>query len=115
MIQPGEIYMADLPQAGRRPVIVLSREDLNRGNFVLAVPLTTARFAVRSSLPNCVPFRAGQFGLTADCVAQGEQVGPVEIQALDTSAGTVGVLDDLSLRDVVKAIGYVMDSDCEPN
>jgi hypothetical protein len=26
----------------------------------------------------------------------------------------VGKLDALTLRDVIKAVGYVMDSDCEP-
>ena len=31
MIRPGEIYMADFAEAGPHPVIVLSREELNRG------------------------------------------------------------------------------------
>ena len=30
--------------------------------------------AVRGTLPNCVPFRAGQFGFTSDCVAQCENI-----------------------------------------
>ena len=30
-------------------------------------------------------------------------------------SGPTGQLDDISLRDVIKAVGYVMDSDCEPN
>ena len=30
-------------------------------------------------------------------------------------ANPIGVLDDMALRDVVKAIGHVIDSDCEPN
>jgi hypothetical protein len=33
MINPGEIYLADFPQAGHHPVIVVSREDLNRGSY----------------------------------------------------------------------------------
>ncbi|MGL6097253.1 MAG: hypothetical protein ACRC7O_15825 [Fimbriiglobus sp.] len=48
----------------------MSREDLNRGRYALAVVCTSARFAVPSTLPNLVPFRAGQFGFTTDCVAQ---------------------------------------------
>ena len=28
--------------------------------------------------------------------------------------GPIGVLDEGKMRDVVKAIGHVMDSDCEP-
>ena len=37
MIQPGEIYDADFDQAGPHPVIVVSREDLNRGRYALVV------------------------------------------------------------------------------
>ena len=31
MIQPGEVYLADFEEAGPHPVIVVSREELNRG------------------------------------------------------------------------------------
>jgi mRNA-degrading endonuclease toxin of MazEF toxin-antitoxin module len=74
MIQPGEVYMADFGPAGPHPVIVVSREELNRGRYALAVVCTSARFAVRSKLSNCVPFQAGAFGFTADCVAQCENI-----------------------------------------
>jgi mRNA-degrading endonuclease toxin of MazEF toxin-antitoxin module len=114
MIRPGEIYTADFPQAGPHPVIVVSREDLNRGSYALVAVCTSARFAVRSTLPNCVPFRAGQFGFTADCVAQCENILSIEKSQLDLAGGPVGILDDVALRDVIKAIGYVMESDCEP-
>jgi hypothetical protein len=30
-------------------------------------------------------------------------------------SGPTGVLHDLTMRDVIKAIGHVIDSDCEPN
>lgn len=106
--------MADFDQAGPHPIIVVSREDLNRGNYVVAVVCTSARFATRSQLPNCVPFRAGQFGFTADCVAQCENILSVEKAQLVLDAGPVGVLDELALRDVIRAIGYVIESDCEP-
>jgi mRNA-degrading endonuclease toxin of MazEF toxin-antitoxin module len=114
MIRPGEVYMADFPQAGRHPVIVISREDLNRGTYTLVVVCTSARFALRSALGNCVPFRAGQFGFTADCVAQCENILSIEKAQLDLTAGPIGTLDALALRDIVKAIGYVIESDCEP-
>src|SRR5215831_3951380 len=113
MIKPGEVYMADFPAAGRHPVIIVSREDLNRGRYALVVVCTSARFAVRRSLPNCVPFRAGQFGLTRDCVAQCENILSIEKSQPDLASGPIGVLDVIVLRDLVKAIGYVMESDCE--
>jgi mRNA-degrading endonuclease toxin of MazEF toxin-antitoxin module len=114
MIRPGEVYMADFLQAGPHPVIVVSRESLNRGSYALVVVCTSARFAVRSTLPNCVPFRAGQFGFSADCVAQCENILSLEKSQLDLAAGPVGMLNDVALRDVIKAIGYLIESDCEP-
>src|SRR5439155_4836533 len=102
MIEPGDIYMADLDIAGRRRVIVVSREDLNRGNYALVVVCTSTRFALRRTLPNCVPFKAGQFGLAKDCVAQCENMLSIDKSQLDLAAGPIGVLDDVSLRDVIK-------------
>ncbi|WP_169978293.1 type II toxin-antitoxin system PemK/MazF family toxin [Tautonia rosea] len=114
MIRPGEVYVADFDEAGPHPVIVISRAELNRGRYVLAVVCTSARFAVRSTLPSCVALRAGQFGFTTDCVAQCENLLSIETTQLDLDSGPIGLLDDLTMRDVIKAIGYVMDSDCEP-
>lgn len=74
MVRPGEIYMADFGPAGPHPVIVVSRESLNRGHYALVVPCTSSRFAVRSQLANCVPFWAGEHGFTVDCVAQCENL-----------------------------------------
>ena len=114
MIRPGEIYTADFGQGGPHPVIVVSREDLNRGRYALVVVCTSARFAVRSALTNCVPFRAGDFGFSVDCVAQCENVLSIDKAQMDLAAGPTGTLDATTLRDVIKAIGYVLDSDCEP-
>jgi mRNA-degrading endonuclease toxin of MazEF toxin-antitoxin module len=113
-MRPGEIYMADFPEAGRHPVILVSREDLNRGHYILAVFCTSSRFAARSQLPNCVPYRAGQFGFTVDCVAQCENILSVEKSQLDIAAGPIGVLDATNLRNIIRAIGYVIEADCEP-
>jgi mRNA-degrading endonuclease toxin of MazEF toxin-antitoxin module len=112
-MNPGEIFMADLGAATPHPVIVVSREELNRGDRVVAVLVTSQKFAVRSTLAHCVPFRAGQFGFNKDCVAQCENIFLVDKDNLDPNP--IGVLDDMALRDAVKAIGHVIDSDCEPN
>ncbi len=112
-MKPGEIYLADLGEAAPHPVIVVSRESLNRGDRVVAVLVTSQKYALRSTLPHCIPFTAGQFGFTKDCVAQCENVLLVAKDSLDPTP--IGVLDDVTMRDVVKAIGHVIDSDCEPN
>lgn len=111
-MEPGEVYIADFPDAGPHPVIVVSRENLNRGHYALAVVCTSSRFAARSQLPNCVPFRAGQFGFSVACVAQCENILSIDKRQL--RAGPTGVLDQTALREVIKAIGYVIESDCEP-
>ena len=74
MIRPGEIFLADFEEMEPHPVVVVSREELNPGNWVVAVLITSKRLEERPKQPNCVPFRA-----------------------------------------VIKAIGYVMDADCEPD
>ena len=113
MIRPGEIYMADFGPAGPHPVIVTSREALNRGRYALVVPCTSSRFSLRSKLANCVPFRAGEFGFTADCVAQCENMLSIDQAQIDLAPGPRGILDEETLGKVVKAIGYVIGSDCE--
>jgi mRNA-degrading endonuclease toxin of MazEF toxin-antitoxin module len=113
-MKPGEIYWADLPD-GRRPVIAVSREDLNRGKYVVVVLCTTIKYALRSTLPSCVPFKAGEYGLPYDCVAQGETITFLQKDAMDIGAGIIGTLDDIRMRALVHALGHVLDSDCEPN
>ena len=112
-MNPGEIYMADLGEAAPHPVIIVSREELNRGDRLVVVLCTSQKFAIRSALPHCVPFRAGQFGFIKDCVAQCENIFLVYKDTLEATPS--GILSDLALRDVIKAIGHVIDSDCEPN
>ncbi len=87
-MKPGEIYWVDL-DVGRRPIVIVSREDLNRGNYVVAVLVTTARYVTRSTLPNCVPFRAGEFGLPHNCVAQCETITFVRKQDIDAAVGPI--------------------------
>jgi mRNA-degrading endonuclease toxin of MazEF toxin-antitoxin module len=106
--------MADFGVAGPHPVIVTSREPLNRGRYALVVPCTSSRFATRSKLANCVSFRAGEFGFTVDCVAQCENMLSIDHAQLDLAAGPLGVLDRPTLGKVVAAIGYVIESNCEP-
>ena len=68
-----------------------------------------------SSLPNCVPFQAGEFGMPSDRVAQCGAIYALEKREIDIASGPIGRLDAARLRDVIKAIGDVIDSDCEPN
>ena len=68
MIEQGEIYLYTDPSIPPHPVVVVSREELNRGDRVVAAIITSAKFAVRSTFANCVVLKAGQFGMTKNCV-----------------------------------------------
>jgi mRNA-degrading endonuclease toxin of MazEF toxin-antitoxin module len=113
-MKPGEIYWVDLA-TGRRSGMVVSGESLNQGNYVVMVLCTTRRFAIRSKVPHCESFRAGEFGLPSACVVQSEAIYALENGEIDIAASAIGRLDAARLRDTIKAIGEVIDSDCEPN
>lgn len=110
--RPGDIYWAYHGSDQRRPVVVVSREDLNRGLYVVVVPFTSTRLSERQRLPNCVPIHAGSFGLTKDCVAQAEAIGTMKKDLLDPEP--LDQLTDTVLRDIVRAIGNSISADCEP-
>ena len=113
-LRPGEIYWVNLVDGGRRPVVIVSREELNRGHSVVGVGITSSRLELRRQSPNYVPFRAGQFGLTKDCVAQAESITVFDLAHVDLETGPLGKLDSRAMRGLIRAVGYMIDSDCEP-
>jgi|SRR5579884_701525 len=112
--EPGDVYLFNEGDDKQRPVLIVSREELNRGNYVVAVPFTTRNLDIRRSLPNCVAFNQGEFGLDKNCVAQAEAITLFRKEEFDLERGVVARVDDEKMRDVIKAIGYVISSDCEP-
>ena len=112
-VKRGEVYSA-ATDSGNRPVIILSREELNRGRWVVAIPITSTNFATRSALPHCVPFQKGEFGLTKDCVAQAEAITYIAVSDLDFVTGAIGALDEIRLGELIKAVGDMMGWECEP-
>lgn len=112
--RPGDVFYADIGGDEDHRVVIVSREMLNRGSYVLVVPVTSKRFEERKHYPNCVAFLAGQFGFTRNCVARAERLALLEKHRLDFDRGLVGQLDGRALRDLTKAIGFVICADCEP-
>ena len=98
-----------------RPAVVVSREELIRSNDVVAVLVTSGRFETRSTLPHCVPFWAGQYGLVKDCVAQSESITFLPTTDLNLGRKIIGLLNATALREVIRAVGDMMGSDCEPD
>ena len=111
--QPGEIYWTYLEGPRPRPTIIISRESLNRGIHVVAIPVTSERVAERRTSGNCVVFERGDFGLSKSCVAQAEGVTVVELRDLDLKSGPIGTLDAETFRELVKAVGFMMGAECE--
>ena len=111
---PGDIYWA-VAGTTRHPIIIVSRESLNRGHYVVAVPCTTARLSERRRSWSCVYLEAGEGGLPRECVATADQISAVEIVDVVVEDGKIGQLDEERVRDLIRAIGHVMQADCEPD
>src|SRR5689334_5989659 len=110
--EQGGIYWVNDGGSVARPFPLISREDLNQGDYLTVVPFTTRNLEARRGLPNCVPFNRGEFGLTKDCVAQCEAIQ--YLPKAEIARGPDGPIDDERLRAVVLAIGYVVDAECAP-
>jgi mRNA-degrading endonuclease toxin of MazEF toxin-antitoxin module len=112
MPSPGEIYLAEHPAGQKHPFLIVSRDELNRGKRVIGVNITSVDVERRSAYPNCIPIAAGKFGLSKDSVIQCENV--VALNRVRLEATPIGKVDRETVRDVIKALGYVFDADCEP-
>lgn len=52
--------------------------------------------------------------MSQDGVIQCETLAPIPKDVIDLDGGPIATLPDEVMPDVIKAIGYVLDSDCEP-
>ncbi len=92
--------------SGRRPAVVVSRNAFNAASpVVIVVPCTTYRQG-RRVYPSQVRLAAGHGGLTADSLAQAEQVRAVSKARLVHQRGS---LSDRELASVAAALAIVLD------
>ncbi len=88
-------------QAGRRPVLVISRERLNEVLPVVNVlALTSRKSPQRTIYPNEVLLPAGQAGLAVSSIVLCYQIRTLDKRRLEHR---IGVLDDLALRTAIAA------------
>lgn len=86
-------------QAGRRPVMVVSRERLNQLLPVVNVlPLTSRKSAARAIYPNEVLLPAGTAGLPRDSIVLCYQIRTLDKQRLEQQ---LGVVADETIRRVI--------------
>lgn len=113
---PGEVYWPTYPQGEyEHRLIVVSSERFNRGVYVTVVPTTSKHFDRRSRMSSSVAFNKNAFGIfDKDCVAQAEQIATVQHVELDYERGCLGTISTAKIRELIGAIGRVIDARCEP-
>ena len=86
-------------QAGRRPVVIISRESANLLlPVVTAIPLTS-RKPGRKIYPNEALIPEGVGNISRESVAMGHQLRTISRRRL---ARRIGRLDDLSVREAIR-------------
>ena len=95
-------------QAGRRPVLVISREQINQLLPVVnVIPLTSRKSASRVIYPNEVLLPAGVAGLRVDSIALCYQLRTLDKSRLERDWGE---LDDANLRRrILEAIRFQLE------
>lgn len=107
-IRRGEVYFVNLnpsvgrEQAGSRPVLVLSSDDINQKPLVITVVIGTKGANILVDYPSNVRVPANESGLPMETVFLGFQ-----IRSLDKSrfpSQPAGVLPDHCMRQVEEAV-----------
>jgi len=95
-------------QAGRRPVLVVSKERINQLLPVVnVIPLTSRKSASRVIYPNEVLLPAGVAGLNVDSIALCYQIRTLDKSRLERD---LGKLVDLNIRqEILEAIRFQLD------
>lgn len=99
----GEVWWCELPEIGRRPVVVLSRDAaMPRMRRALVAPCTTT---VRG-LPSEVVLEAGDDPVPTRCAVNLDSVESVSISVLVERLGRLG---DERMRQVCSALAVAVD------
>lgn len=95
-------------QSGRRPVLVISREQINQLLPVVnVIPMTSRKSAERVIYPNEVLLPAGVAGLRVDSIALCYQIRTLDKSRLERDWGR---LDDVSLRrEILEALRFQLE------
>ena len=108
----GEVFLSRLDptegseQAGMRPVVIVSRDAINRSSPVIIVVPLTSWAEGRRIYPSQVLIHAPEGGLRADSIALGEQVRAI---AQDRLVSRWGTLDSESVHRIDRALLIALD------
>jgi mRNA interferase MazF len=99
----GELWWCELPQVGRRPVVVLSRDAaIPRLRRALVAPCTTT---IRS-LPSEVVLEPGDDPIPKRCAVNLDSVESVSVRVL---VERLGRLADTQMRKICEALAVAVD------
>jgi mRNA interferase MazF len=113
MVRRGQIYFASLDpiqgreQSGRRPVLVISSDAINRQPLVIAVIVGTDAANVQRDYPTNIRVTAAESGLPRDTVFLAFQ-----LRSLDHSrftGGAAGWLPDVRMAEVANALRLTLE------
>jgi len=95
-------------QAGQRPVLVVSRESINRALPVVnVVPLTSLKSPDRKIYPNEILLPAGTGGIAVDSIALCYQIRTLDKERLITQPGRI--MDSRIRRQITDALHFQLD------
>lgn len=109
VMERGQIYLLKPDSQGKqRPVVIVSRDDLNRSHSVVAMPCYSQQLEKRSRLKYCVLLCAGDGNLGKDCVVKADEISYLEKTELDLARGAVGRLKPEKMAQIMAALRYVV-------
>lgn len=106
----GEIYWADLEptvgreQRGRRPVLILSKDSLNRLPLTLLVMIGTGAERIPRRFPTDLWVTALESGLPKDSVFMGLQMRSVDRSRLGPRVGRLSAARILEAAEIVRQV-----------
>lgn len=101
----GEVWWCELPDSGRRPVVVLSRDvAIPRLRRALVAPCTTTVRGLASE----VLLEPGEDPVPRRCVANLDSMESVSLSVL---TDRLGRLSDLRMREICSALAVAVDCD----
>ena len=110
--QRGEIYRVKADAVGKpRPIVIVSRVELNGGKSVTVVPFSTQQIELRAQRPSCVLFEAGAGGLPERSIANCADVTLLPLSELDLRSGPLGRFNDAQMARISAALRWAMELD----
>lgn len=106
----GQIYRLKSDSVDKpRPVLIVSRTELNRGFYCTVVPFTSQQLEKRAALATCVLFEDGEAGLTRKCVAKTDDVTQVRFVDLRMAEGPLGEASPEKMAEISQSLAHSLD------